>query len=106
MQYQYYPAVIRAIAGPDKTVYVYFSDGKMTQFYVKPLIQKGGVFQPLSDNTFFSERLTVLNGTVAWDISGTYDPETCIDIDPFVLYEGDPISDPLGDKSIPDNRFC
>jgi len=31
MQSDYFPTVIQAVAGPDKTVYAYFSDGRITQ---------------------------------------------------------------------------
>ena len=70
------PKVIQAIAGPDYTVYAYFLDGTVRLFDASPLLEKGGVFLPLRDAEFFRTRLTVLNGTVAWDIDGTRDPGT------------------------------
>ena len=91
----YYPEVVQAVAGPDKSVYAYFSDGAITRFDVRPLIDRGGIFSRLEDEAFFSQALTVLNGTVAWDVSGAYDPTTCIDIDPFLVYEAPRVSDPL-----------
>ena len=95
MENQYFPTVVQAIPGTDKTVYAYFSDGQIRHFDMKPEIARGGVFAPLMDDTFFSERLTVLNGTVAWDVSGCYDPRTCIDVDPFAVYSAAAVSDPL-----------
>ena len=63
-----------------------------------PLVQKGGVFSPLQDMNFFRERLTVINDTVAWDVDGTRDPCTCVDLDPCELYETCPVvEDPLKD---------
>lgn len=94
---EYYPSVVQAVPGPDRTVYAYFSDGSIKQYDVKPLIQAGGVFEALKDDAFFCDRLTVLNDTVAWDLSGRYDPANCIDIDPFEVYEGESVSDPLED---------
>lgn len=91
----YYPEVVQAVAGDNQQIYVYFSDGKITRYDVKPLIAKGGVFTQLSDSRFFSERLTVLNKTAAWDVSGCYDPSDCIDIDPFTLYDAEAVMDPL-----------
>ena len=91
----YLPVVIKAVAGPDYTVYAYFSDGKIKRYDMKPLIEEGGVFTVLKDKAFFSERLTVLNDTVAWDVSGDFDPTKCIDIDPFTVYAGQDVSDPL-----------
>ncbi|MEE8716641.1 MAG: DUF2442 domain-containing protein [Coriobacteriales bacterium] len=92
---QYIPSVVQAIAGPDRTVYAYFTDGSIHQFDMKPLIRKGGVFKRLEDDRFFSEALTVLNDTVAWDLSGMFDPRTCIDIDPVSVYASPAVRDPL-----------
>ena len=91
----YFPAVVQAIPGPGRSVYAYFSDGSIKLFDVQPLIADGGVFAKLDDYAFFRDRLTVLNDTVAWDVSGKYDPTTCIDIDPFTVYEAESVQDPL-----------
>lgn len=80
-----FPAVVQAVAGEDYIVFAYMADGTIKQYDVKPLIEKGGIFEKLRDKEFFTERLTVLNDTVAWDLSGDHDPEECIDIDPFTI---------------------
>lgn len=95
MAAEYYPEVVQAVPGPDRTVYAYFSDGRITRYDVKPLIERGGVFDRLKDDDFFASALTVLNGTVAWDVSGVYDPTNCIDIDPFTVYAAERVADPL-----------
>ena len=95
MEEKYYPVVVQAVAGQDFTVFAYFSDGSIHLFDMKPLIEKGGVFSQLNDTEFFTDRLTVMNSTVAWDLSGSYDPAECIDIDPFVIYEAERVEDPL-----------
>lgn len=91
----YYPEVVQAIAGPGRSIYVYFSDGRITRYDVAPLVARGGVFSSLEDERFFKDALTVLNGTAAWDVSGRYDPTSCIDIDPVTLYEAKRVKDPL-----------
>ncbi len=91
----YYPTVIQAVPGEGRKVYAYFTDGSIKLYDMQPHIDKGGVFAPLADEVFFTERLTVLNDTIAWDISGNYDPTTCIDIDPFTVYQAPAVSDPL-----------
>ncbi|MCD7845488.1 MAG: DUF2442 domain-containing protein [Oscillospiraceae bacterium] len=93
----YFPCVIQAVAGEEKNVYAYFSDGTVRRLNMEPVIRRGGVFKRLEDERFFRERLTVLNDTVAWDLSGRCDPADCIDIDPFTAYEAPVVSDPLGD---------
>ncbi len=50
------------------------------------------LFEPLRDIHVFKEICTVMNDTLAWDISGDRDSVNCIDIDPFTLYELDPIN--------------
>ncbi len=90
------PKVVQAVAGQDFSVYAYFHDGTVRLLDASPLVRKGGVFAPLQDANFFRDRLTVINDTVAWDIGGTRDPCTCVDLDPCELYESCPIvEDPL-----------
>ena len=81
----YLATVVQAVPGEDFTVYVYFSDGSIRQTDMKPF-----------DETFFRERLTVMNGAVAWDVTGNRDATQCIDFDPCVMHEKSPIvADPL-----------
>ena len=90
------PKVLQAVAGEDFTVYAYFNDGTVRLLDAKPLISQGGVFAPLGDPSFFRQRLTVLNDTVAWDITGDRDPSRCVDLDPCALYVDCPVvADPL-----------
>ena len=92
---EYFPEVVQAVPGEGRTVYAYFTDGSIHLYDVAPLIEQGGVFAQLEDETFFRDRLTVLNSSVAWDVSGHYDPTNCIDIDPFEVYGAQAVSDPL-----------
>ena len=80
------PKVLQAVAGENFTVYL----------DAKPLLELGGVFEPLRDEDFFKSRLTVLNDTAAWDVTGNHDPCACVDLDPIELYETCPVVvDPL-----------
>ena len=93
---EYIPKVLQAVAGEDFTIYLYFSDGSVRLYDAKPLLQQGGVFEPMRDPDYFSDRLTVLNDTAAWDVSSDMDPCNCIDLDPIELYETCPVVvDPL-----------
>ena len=47
MYEEYYPVIVQAVMGENKTVYAYFSDGRITHFDMKPLINKGGIFSKL-----------------------------------------------------------
>lgn len=91
-----FPSIVQAVSGEDFTVYAYCNDGAVRLVDVKPLIGKGGVFAPLADTEFFQERLTILNDTVAWDITGNRDETACVDLDPCWIFEDAPIvDDPL-----------
>ena len=82
-----FPKVLQAIPIDDFKVHAYMNDGTIRCVDMRPLIDKGGVFEPLRAPDFFSGKLTVLNDTIAWDLSGRHDPSDCIDIDPFVVQD-------------------
>ena len=90
-----FPKVVQAVAGDHYTVYAYMNDGTVRGVNVFPLIEKGGVFAPLRDPDIFRHSLTVLNDTIAWDLSGKHDPSHCIDLDPFSVQERPFVADPL-----------
>lgn len=77
--------VVQVIPHEDYTVEVLFCDGKRVIYDAKPLVGKGR-FSALIDKEFFIYRCTVLNHTLAWDVTGDRDPHKCLDIDPVVLY--------------------
>jgi len=86
----YWPDVIQAIPTDDFKVYVYFDDGTIRLFDASEVITRG-IFKPLSDINLFKDTCTVLNNTLAWTLDKNYDPTTCIDLDPFVLYDTCPV---------------
>ena len=94
MQYEYIPEIVQVVPYPDHTVDVYFSDGKIISYDVKPFLGSG-VFRALRDLNIFMERCCIMNDTLAWDVNGSGDPSTCIDIDPETLYACPVVSDRL-----------
>lgn len=83
---EYMPEVIQVIPTDNFKVYVYFDDGSIHLYDATYLI-KNGVFKVLQDINLFKKKCTVLNGTLAWSLDDSYDESTCLDIDPFVIYE-------------------
>lgn len=80
----------------DFKVYVYFDDGKIKLYDMSSLINSGGVFESISQINVFMDQCTVMNGTLAWDLSGEFNESTCIDIDPETIYsKGKDVKDPL-----------
>ena len=94
MQMTYFPEVVQVTPHPDHTVSVYFSDGKIVSYDVKPLLDKG-VFRALKDMDTFMDCCTIMNDTLAWDANRNGDPSTCIDIDPETLYALEAVEDRL-----------
>ena len=93
----FWPRVLQVFSTEDYEIYVYFNDGSVRLFDAKYLIKPGTVFEQLKDRDVFVSKLTVINGTVAWDISGDRDPRKCIDLDPLVIFEQPAITDPLAE---------
>jgi len=87
--------VVQVVPRDDFKVYVYFEDGKIKLYDMKNFIGKG-VFAPLADIEIFKEKCTVMNYTLAFDLTGKRDEFDCLDIDPCSIYEyGIDIEDPF-----------
>jgi hypothetical protein len=81
--------VVQVYPTDDFKVYVYFADGKIKLYDATDLINKG-IFTQLQDINKFKNNCTVMNDTLAWDISGKFDPSDCLDLDPEELYNSSP----------------
>ena len=67
----------------------YFSTGHVRRFNMTPLLKPdcGPVFRPLRDRKTFLETMTVMNGTLAFDVSRNRDERKCVDIDPETIFD-------------------
>lgn len=93
-----FPTVLQVKPTRSFKVYVYFSDGKIKLFDMKPYLNKG-VFKKISNIDDFLSKCTVINHTLAWDIAGGYNEYECLDIAPDTVYaEGIEVKDPLTKK--------
>lgn len=90
----FFPKVLQAVPADHFRLYAYFNDGSIRLFDAKPLIRPGTVFEPLSDPAVFASALTVLNDTVAWDLTGSRSSWDCIDLDPEAIFDLPPVPDP------------
>lgn len=87
--------VLQVVPTSDYKVYIYFADGKIKLFDASELVKKG-VFQQLKDIESFKNSCTVLNDTLAWDLSGKCDPYNCLDLDAEELYNSCPeVKEPI-----------
>ena len=85
----YFPEAIQVIPTKDYKVYIYFDDGRIKLFDASELVTNG-VFRVLQDKDLFISSCTVLNGTLAWDLTGNFSEEDCLDLDPLQLYDSCP----------------
>lgn len=95
MDSRFFPEVLQVVPGDNYTVYAYFNDGTVRHYDASELVMRSGILAQLRDRKVFVDRLTVMNGTVAWDIAGNRDETKCIDIDPFAVYASPVVKDPL-----------
>ena len=95
MDSRFFPEVLQVVPGDNYTVYAYFNDGTVRRYDASELVMRSGILAQLRDRKVFVDRLTVMNGTVAWDIAGNRDETKCIDIDPFTVYSSPVVKDPL-----------
>ncbi len=83
---EYFPVVVQVIPLNNYHVQVFFDDGKIVEYDTTNNL-KSELFAPLQNIEVFKDTCTVLNDTLAWDLTGNRDTSNCIDIDPFTLYE-------------------
>ena len=76
-------------------LYLCISMMDVRKYDASRLVTQPGVFRKLQDMDTFRSCMTVLNGTVAWDLEGNRDETRCIDIDPFTVYDSPVVKDPL-----------
>lgn len=67
----------------------YFTTGHVRRFDMAPLLGPdcGPVFQPLRDRKTFLATMTVMNGTLAFDVAGERNERKCVDIDAETIFD-------------------
>lgn len=79
----------------DRKIDCYFTTGHVRRFDMAPLLKPdcGPVFQPLRNRKTFLDTMTVINGTLAFDVAGGRNEYKCVDIDPETIFEqGEPVT--------------
>lgn len=72
----------------------YFTTGHVMRFDMALLLGPdcGPVFRPLRDRKTFLATMTVMNGTLAFDVAGGRNERKCVDIDAETIFvEGTPV---------------
>lgn len=83
------PEICMVKSAGGRKVDCYFTTGHVRRFDMQPLLggSCGPVFQPLRDERVFRKSMTVMNGTLAFDVAGNRDATKCVDIDPIVIFD-------------------
>lgn len=75
-----------ALPTDDYKVYLYYDNGEIRVYDCSFVLNQSGIFEKIKDITKFKELCTIMNRTLAFDISEKRDPYCCIDICPDTLY--------------------
>ena len=79
--------IYMVIPTDDYKVYIYYDNGEIRLYDASWMLEKSGVFELIRDIEVFKELCTVMNSTLAWDISRCRDCYNCIDICTDTVYE-------------------
>lgn len=81
------PKLFQVFPQEDYTVVLFYDNGEIRLYDCGWIKTEPGIFEKIREMSKFRELCTVMNGTLAWDISGTRDPYNCIDICPDTVYQ-------------------
>ncbi|HZK71595.1 MAG TPA: DUF2442 domain-containing protein [Clostridia bacterium] len=79
--------IYMVIPTDDYKVYVHYDNGEIRLYDASWILEKSEVFEQIKDIEVFKEICTVMNDTLAWDISRCRDRYNCIDICTDTVYE-------------------
>lgn len=81
------PKLFQVAAEQNYSVVLYYDNEEIKRFDCKFVLKEQGVFTAIHNKEKFLSLCTIMNGTLAWDISGQRDLYNCIDICPDTLYQ-------------------
>ena len=81
------PKLFQVFPTDDYKVYLYYDNGEIKVYDCGWMRNETGIFRKIHDITVFKEICTIMNGTLAFDVSFARDPYSCIDICPDTVYE-------------------
>ena len=80
------PKLFQVVPTSDYKVCLYYDNGEIKLYDCSWILEKDGVFNQIHDINDFKEKCTIMNNTLAFDISGDRDTSNCIDICPDTVY--------------------
>lgn len=80
------PKLFQVLPADDYKVYLYYDNGEIKLYDCAWILNESGVFEKIHDISAFKELCTIMNNTLAFDVSLVRDPCNCIDICPDTIY--------------------
>ena len=81
------PKLFQVIPTDSFGVYLFYDNGEIKRYDCSWILNKKGFYEKIHDISVFKNLCTIMNGTLAWDISGKRDTSYCIDLCPDTVYE-------------------
>ena len=81
------PTLYLVIPTDDYKVYLYYDNGEIKLYDCSFILEEKGIFELIKNINDFKRLCTIMNYTLAFDISEIRDPSYCIDICPDTVYE-------------------
>ncbi len=80
------PILYQVVPTDDFKVYLYYDNGEIKLYDCNFIFDNPKIYQRLLDNVDFKNLCTIMNRTLAFDISKKRDPYNCIDFCPDTIY--------------------
>jgi hypothetical protein len=81
------PKLFQVIPQDDVTVTLFYDNGEIKRYDCNRVRLESGVLEQKKKLSRFKELCTIMNGTLAWDISEKRDSYNCIDLCPDTVYQ-------------------
>jgi len=81
------PKLYQVCPTDDYKVRLYYDNGEIRLYDCGWMLSESGVYEELHDIYVFKDLCTIMNGTLAFDVSRVRDPYHCVDICPDTVYE-------------------
>ncbi len=80
------PNLYQVLPTDDFKVYLYYDNGEIKLYDCAFVLNGGKIFDKIKDINEFKRLCTIMNRTLAFDISEERDPCNCIDVCPDTIY--------------------
>ena len=81
------PKLFQVFPQNDFTIILFYDNGEIKRYDCNWIQSESGVFGQIQELSRFKDLCTIMNGTLAWDISEKRDPYNCIDLCPDTVYQ-------------------